>query len=103
MLERQVVTLGASANLPPLKYCEGIVRALSGGLHREPHRVGRGYALRNHDDWKGASPSRVRAELKRVDSDAKLEALFETQESSADTSDLDALLAFLDYPKDSGG
>jgi hypothetical protein len=61
------------------------------------------YALRNHDDWKGASPSRVRAELARVDRDAKLEALFETHEASPDTSDLDELLAFLDYPKDSGG
>lgn len=61
------------------------------------------YALRNHDDWKDASPVRIRAELLRVDITAKLEALFETQEVSAEPSDLNELLALLDHPKGSGG
>lgn len=59
------------------------------------------YALRNHDDWKNASPTRIRAELARIDIDAKFEALFETKPRSH-TSDLDDFQDTFGHPKKHG-
>lgn len=67
MLERQVVTLGAPANLPPQKYCEGssstvppallLIGGASGLRPRPKHRVPNTVtAASNHSPWALAEP-----------------------------------------------